>query len=131
MICQYTGSEWDGEDDVQSRTWDMKLKSGEHEIVLWEGVNSSGDRQRIISGVEPEYDMGDVADDRMQLEIDETNLISGMTEEEFYYSYLLLQTMDSDDGIEEETIDKKELLSKYQIEILSWECRKPIKNKFE
>ena len=26
---------------------------------------------------------GDVADDRMQLEIDETNLISGMTEEEF------------------------------------------------
>ena len=83
MICQYTGSEWDGEDDVQSRTWDMKLKSGEHEIVLWEGVNSSGDRQRIISGVEPEYYMGDVADDRMQLEIDETNLISGMTEEEF------------------------------------------------
>lgn len=131
MICQYTGSEWDGEDDVQSRTWDVKLKSGEHEIVLWEGVTSSGDRQRIICGVEPEYYMGDVADDRMQLEIDETNLISGMTEEEFYYSYLLLQTMDSDDGIEEETIDKKELLSKYQIEILSWECRKPIKNKFE
>lgn len=44
MICQYTGSEWDGEGDVQSRTWDMKLKSGEDEIVLWEGVNSSGDR---------------------------------------------------------------------------------------
>lgn len=39
--------------------------------------------------------------------------------------------MEIDDGIDKETIDKKELLSKYQIEILSWECRKPIKNKFE
>ena len=130
MICQYTGSKWNGKSDVKSRTWNMKLKSGEDAIVLWEGENGSRENQRIICGVEPEYYMGDVNDGRIHEVIDKNSFFPGMKEDEYYYSYLLLQTEDLDGGVDEEAIDNKELLSKYQIEIISWKCRKPIKNEF-
>lgn len=132
MICKYIGSEWHGQEDGKSRTWAMELESGGDSIVLWEGKNSQGERQRIIGGVEPEYYMDDVNDDyKYELPDKEDFLYPGMTEEEYRYSYLILETTDSDGGIDEDAIVTKRALSKYGINILSWKCRSPIKNRFD
>lgn len=50
-----------------------------------------------------------------------------MTEGEYHPSYLLLQTIDSEGGIEEEATEKEELLSQYGITILGWKCQEPIR----
>lgn len=131
MICKYTGSDWYMKDNRKSRTWGMELKSGDDSIVLWEGENAQKEKQRIIAGVEPEYYMDDVNDDEEYEQVGrEDNFFPGMTEEEYRNSYLLLQTIDSDGGIDEETVGKEELLSQYGIKILSWKCRQPIRNDF-
>lgn len=131
MICKYTGSDWYMKDNKKSRTWGMELKSGGDFIVLWEGENAQKEKQKIIAGVEPEYYMDDVNDDEEYEQVNrEDNLFPGMTEEEYRNSYLLLQTVDSEGGIDEEAVGKEELLSKYGIKILSWKCREPIKNNF-
>lgn len=132
MICKYTGSDWYMKDNKKSRTWGMELKSGGDFIVLWEGENAQKEKQKIIAGVEPEYYMDDVNDDEEYEQVNrEDNLFPGMTEEEYRNSYLLLQTVDSEGGIDEEAVGKEELLSKYGIKILSWKCREPIKNNFK
>lgn len=131
MICKYTGSDWYMNDNTKSRTWDMELKSGGESIVLWEGENAQKEKQKIIIGVEPEYYMDDVNDDEEYEYVDqEDNLFPGMTEEEYRNSYLLLQTVDLEGGIDEEVVGQEELLSKYGIKIVSWKCREPIKNNF-
>lgn len=132
MLCKYTGSEWYGQEEGKSRTWAMELESGGDSIVLWEGKNSQGERQRIIGGVEPEYYMDDVNDDYIyELPDKDDFLYPGMTEEEYRNSYIILETIDSDGGIEEDAIVTKRALSKYGINILSWKCRSPIKNSFD
>lgn len=131
MICKYTGNDWYMNDDVKSRTWGMELKSGGDSIVLWEGENAQKEKQKIIAGVESEYYMDDVNDDGEYEKVDQEDILfPGMTEEEYQNSYLLLQTIDPDGGIDEEAVDKEELLSKYGIKILSWKCRQPIRNDF-
>lgn len=118
-------------DNRKSRTWGVELKSGDDSIVLWEGENAQKEKQKIIAGVEPEYYMDDVNDDEEYEQVGrEDNLFPGMTEEEYRNSYLLLQTIDSDGGIDEEAVGKEELLSQYGIKILSWKCRQPIRNDF-
>lgn len=131
MICKYTGSDWYMKDNKQSRTWSMELKSGGDSIVLWEGENDQKEKQKIIAGVEPEYYMDDVNDDEEYGQPDrEDDLFPGMTDGEYRNSYLLLQTVDSEGGVDEEALGKEELLSKYGIKIVSWKCRQPIKNNF-
>lgn len=131
MICKYTGSDWYMNDNKKSRTWDMELESGGDSIVLWEGENVEKEKQKIIIGVEPEYYMDDVNDDEEYGQVDQDdNFFPGMTKEEYRNSYLLLQTVDSEGGIDEEVVRKEELLSQYGIKILSWKCREPIKNNF-
>lgn len=130
MICKYTGSDWYMQDDVKSRTWSMELKTGGDSIVLWEGENAQKEKQKIIAGVEPEYYMDDVNDEEEYEKVDQEDILfPGMAEEEYRNSYLLLQTIDSEGGIEEEAVGK-ESLPLYGIKILSWECREPIKNNF-
>lgn len=74
--------------------------------------------------------MGDVNDDGEHRKPSKDEcLYPGMTQDDFYYHYIELQTMDSNDVPTEEIIDKKRLL-KYGIKIISWECRKPIENIF-
>lgn len=134
MICKYTGSDWYMTDTKKHRTWGMELKSGGDSIVLWEGENDQKEKQKVIVGVSPEYYMDDVNDDEEDEYVEyverENDLFPGMTEEEYRYSYLDLETEDSEGGIEEEALGKEELLSEYGIKILSWKCREPIKNSF-
>lgn len=131
MICKYMGSEWYGEGNTKSRIWGMELESGGDSIVLWEGENSQGEKQKIIGGVEPKYYMDDVSDDGEYEKPDKDDILyPGMTEDEYRYSYVILQTIDSGGGIDEEAVEKEELLSKYGIKILSWKCRQPIQNNF-
>lgn len=131
MICKYTGSDWYMKDNKKSRTWSMELKSGGDSIVLWEGENAQKEKQKIIAGVEPEYYMDDVnGDEEYGWPDREDDLFPGMADGEYRNSYLLLQTADSEGGIDEEALGKEELLSKYGIKIVSWKCRQPIKNIF-
>ncbi len=132
MICKYTGSEWYGTSDEKSRTWGMKLKSGKDAVVLWEGKNKRGEQQRIVWGVDPAYFMGD-GDDVKKYELPDKEYFfyPGMTEEEYYNSYIELETTESDGLIDEESLGKRKLLEKYGIKILNWECALPIENSFQ
>ena len=132
MICKYTGSEWYGTSDEKSRTWGMKLKSGKDAVVLWEGKNKRGEQQRIVWGVDPAYFMGD-GDDVKKYELPDKEYFfyPGMTEEEYYNTYIELETKESDGLIDEESLGKRKLLEKYGIKILNWECALPIENSFQ
>lgn len=127
---QIHGSEWLGNPDGKIRTWIMELESGGDSIVLWEGEDSEGEKQRITGGVNPAYYMDDVDDDEYKLPDKDDILYPGMTAGEYYYSYVNLETIDSDGMISEEGIGRTKLLSKYGIKILSWKCQPPIKNSF-
>ncbi len=126
------GSEWYATSDEKSRTWEMKLESGKDAIVLWEGKNKRGEQQRIIMGVDPAYFMGDGDDDKKyELPDKEYFFYPGMTEEEYYNSYIELETTDSDGVMEEDRIMTKKRLLKYGIRMISWECAPPIENSFK
>lgn len=133
MICSYAGSEWYGSENKKSRTWGMELASGKDAVVLWEGENKHGKKQRLIYDVEPAYLMGDVEEEEEYQQAEEEDfLYPGMTEAWYRNSCLLLQTFDADgECTEEKIIRKKKLLSKYGITIVRFECREPVKNTFD
>lgn len=132
MICSYAGSEWYMIEDKKSRTWGMELASGKDAVVLWEGENKHGKKQRLIYDVEPAYLMGDVEEERGYQQAEEEDfLYPGMTEAWCRNSCLLLKTFNADgECTEEKIIRKKKLLSKFGITIVRFECREPVKNTF-
>lgn len=133
MICKYAGSECNEGDFVKYRTWDMKLESGGDSIVLWEGKNRKGEKQRIVLELDPAYYMDDVGGkyDAYETPDQDCFFYPEMAEEEYHSWYVALETTDSDGDIDSDRIRTKKKLSKYGIKIVSWKCRQPIENSFE
>lgn len=115
LICEFDGIGVD-EGRGKYRKWKSKLASGNTNIKLWEGEGSRGEKQEICYNYAPPgYYMGD------------PDYADGNASN---YSDIMLRKEKSD-SIDEEFINEKKLLQKYNIEIISWDCEEPIINEFK